>query len=172
MLAYSTKNYYSSTSSEATPDYVLVYCCDMVGFAITSVVLGDFVVRVPCIAYPYSLGIYVYTPEDNAIYTLTEAYKKDIKGVIDMVESCNVEYASVHRIGDVDKNGSINIKDATLIQKELAGIVNTDDIIQGLVYDEEYHTGFCNSYSDFNRDEKVNIRDATAIQKYLAKIEI
>lgn len=58
--------------------------------------------------------------------------------------------------GDVDKNGTLNILDATQIQKILAKLVEADD--------EQ------NQLSDFNCDKKINILDATEIQKVLAKI--
>lgn len=168
---YETKSYFSSTSSEATPDFILVYCCNGLSFAAGSVVLGDYVVSVAAQADPYPLGIYIYTPEERTIYNLSEAYIKDIKGVRAMVEDFDVEYAGVRIIGDVDEDGKLSIKDATLIQKKLAGIVEVYDSIS-LIYREEYNTSFCYSYADFNRDIKVNIKDATAIQKCLAKIEI
>ncbi len=59
--------------------------------------------------------------------------------------------------GDVDCNSKINIKDATLIQKYSAKLLDIDKIELGA--------------ADVNADKKVNIKDATAIQKYLAKIK-
>ena len=59
-----------------------------------------------------------------------------------------------YEIGDVNKDGKINIKDATLIQKYLAKLV-TFDADQLLL-------------ADANADNKVNIKDATYIQKKIA----
>ena len=60
-------------------------------------------------------------------------------------------------LGDVDGNGKVNIKDATMIQKAVAKIISLTDA--------EFIR------ADVNADAKVNIKDATAIQKYVAKIE-
>lgn len=59
-------------------------------------------------------------------------------------------------IGDVNLDGSINIKDATTIQKHLASI---------LVLSEDSL-----SLADFDFSGSINIKDATAIQKFIAGI--
>lgn len=58
--------------------------------------------------------------------------------------------------GDVNKDGSVTIQDATVLQKYLANIVNFDD--------EQL------SVADTNGDGNISIADATQIQKYLANI--
>lgn len=60
-------------------------------------------------------------------------------------------------LGDVNNDGKVNIKDATLIQKAAAKITELTD--------EE------NLRANVNSDAKVNVKDATAIQKFAAKIE-
>lgn len=60
-------------------------------------------------------------------------------------------------LGDVNFDGKVNVKDATMIQKAVAKIITLTDI-----------ESIC---SDVNADKKVNVKDATAIQKYVAKIE-
>ncbi len=62
-----------------------------------------------------------------------------------------------YMLGDVDNNGKVNVKDATLIQKYVAKIsdLSQRDLLS----------------ADVNADSKVNIKDATAIQKFIAKIE-
>lgn len=59
-------------------------------------------------------------------------------------------------LGDIDCDGRLTVKDATFLQKYVAGMVglNTQDKIN----------------ADFNGDGKINVRDATAIQKKLAHI--
>ncbi len=59
--------------------------------------------------------------------------------------------------GDVTGDNTVNVKDATLIQKFAAKFFKLNDT-----------ETLC---ADVNTDEKVNIKDATAIQKYVAKIE-
>lgn len=57
-------------------------------------------------------------------------------------------------LGDVNKDGKLNIKDATSIQKYLASLITFDSSALAV--------------ADFNKDGKVNIKDATTIQKKLA----
>ena len=58
------------------------------------------------------------------------------------------------KTGDVDKNSSINIKDATLVQKYVAGIVELDE--EALLL------------ADTDANSNVNVKDATLIQKFVA----
>lgn len=58
------------------------------------------------------------------------------------------------KLGDVDGDGKVSIKDATLIQKHLAS----------MVFLEENQL----KSADANGDGNINIRDVTQIQKYLA----
>ena len=60
-------------------------------------------------------------------------------------------------LGDVNGDGKVNIKDATLIQKFAAKLMELTDA-------EKIR-------ADVNADTKVNVKDATAIQKYVAKME-
>ena len=59
-------------------------------------------------------------------------------------------------IGDINQDGNVDIKDATLIQKYLAKIVDFND--------EQLAT------ADTNGDGSVSIADATQIQRYLAQL--
>ncbi len=59
-------------------------------------------------------------------------------------------------LGDVNRDGKLNIRDATLIQKFLAKISALDDEQIAL--------------ADYQTDGKVNIKDATKIQKKLANL--
>lgn len=61
-------------------------------------------------------------------------------------------------MGDTDFSGKVNIKDATLIQKYLAKIVEFDSKTQFVA--NVMHT------------EKINVKAATAIQKFCAKIDV
>ena len=60
-------------------------------------------------------------------------------------------------LGDVNGDGKVNIKDATMIQKAVAKIIDFTDA-------EKLR-------ADVNADGKNNIKDATVIQKFVAKIE-
>ena len=58
------------------------------------------------------------------------------------------------KLGDVNRDGNINIKDVTLIQKTIAFMVTIDSEQRTL--------------ADVTKDGNVNIKDATTIQKYIA----
>ena len=60
-------------------------------------------------------------------------------------------------IGDADKDESVNVRDATFIQKYAADLVELTEEQKIL--------------ADVNFDENVNVKDATAIQKWVAGIE-
>lgn len=63
---------------------------------------------------------------------------------------------SGYKTGDADLNGSINIKDATLIQKNVAGLASLE--------------GEALSLADADANGVVNVKDATLIQKFVAGI--
>lgn len=60
-------------------------------------------------------------------------------------------------IGDVNEDGKVNIKDATVIQKHIAKLTVIDAKLVKV--------------ADVNGDERISIKDASAIQKYIAKLE-
>lgn len=64
--------------------------------------------------------------------------------------------ASAYELGDVNRDGDLNIKDATLIQKYLVQLKTLDDEQKAL--------------ADINGDNTVSIKDATKIQHIIAKI--
>lgn len=61
--------------------------------------------------------------------------------------------SSMGKVGDTDKNGEVNIKDVTLVQKAVNDATLSLDT----------------SLSDVNDDGDINVKDAAAIQKYLNK---
>ena len=67
---------------------------------------------------------------------------------------CSENDVSVMQMGDANKDGKLNIRDATYIQKYVASVLDMSDseAIRG----------------DINFDGKINVRDATYIQKLLA----
>lgn len=79
----------------------------------------------------------------NLVFELAEEFK-DIK-------------VSDSFCGDADEDGKVNIKDATAIQKHIAGLIKLSD--------EGYRV------ADVDASSTVNIKDATAIQKHIAGME-
>ena len=71
---------------------------------------------------------------------------------------CTTEYTVTAKIiGDADRSGIVNIKDATHLQKFIALLVSDEEI------DKET--------ADTDKDNSIDITDATRIQKYLAEIK-
>lgn len=61
-------------------------------------------------------------------------------------------------IGDADLNLTVNVKDATLIQKHTAGITVLTDLAL--------------ECADADKNDTVNVKDATAVQKFVAGIAV
>ena len=82
---------------------------------------------------------------------ITERFIKLI--IVEDEDTPEIEYQK----GDVNLDGKINIKDATLVQKYLVKIVDLTDKQRSL--------------ADFDGDLTVSISDTTAIQKWIASIK-
>jgi len=108
------------------------------------------------------------TPADSTITTdstdPSESSTSDVGDITKPSESSTGESTTSSEpvkdkgiLGDVNGDGKVNVKDATLIQKAAAKLTSLtdDEILRG----------------DVNADSKINVKDATAIQKYVAKIE-
>lgn len=98
---------------------------------------------------------------ENECLSFSEAYDRGIFTADSLAElidsgSQTKQVVSYLRIGDVDKNGIINILDATAIQKHLANLETFDSSEIEL--------------ADVNSDGVINILDATEIQKYSANL--
>lgn len=167
-LSYSEEYRYHSEVAprDATPDYVLI---DAFYSVVTEGTLtkkfGDYVLSTCEITYPsLEFGYYIYLPEKNEVYTLTEAFEKEIEGIYNVFTDAGIGKL----IGDVNYDRKLNIKDATLIQKAVANLAEIENnYIKGTSWSlDENMPAFV---ADFNCDGKMNVRDATAIQKKLAK---
>ena len=156
---YATTDEISAQDSE--PEYVLVFAAStiLIPTESESDVFGDHVVYSYATYNPYSLGYHIYIPETNEIYTLREAWDLELKGIEAIFNECE---GFGRKIGDATNDGKIDIRDATHIQKMLAGISEIEyDAFGGISEIKGY-------ISDFNRDGERNIKDATAIQKKIA----
>lgn len=59
-------------------------------------------------------------------------------------------------VGNVDKIGGVTVKDATLVQKHIANLVELEKVQKAL--------------ADVDSDDSITIKDATMVQKYCANI--
>ena len=161
---------YSNSEEEpsATPDYVLVFAASagLTPTVCEGDIFGDYVFFSYSIFEPYHLGLHIYLPGEDKLYTLREAWDLPVDGI----EAVFTEYEENigRRIGDANGDNEINIKDATEIQKRVAGLLGTEEV----PCDTYCYNGKQKGYvSDFNRDGERNVKDATAIQKYIAGLE-
>ena len=154
------KNSYYDT---ATPDFVTVIAGESTtdeGYF--SKRIGEYIVRSDARYAPYDLGYYIYFTAEDKVYDFEEALEKYPQLQEKLLRSLDESSGPHYRlIGDAENDGKLNIKDATNIQKFIAGLGNV----------WEYDNKLYNDAADFNGDGKVNVRDATAIQKKLAHIE-
>lgn len=108
-------------------------------------------------------GLYVLDKFDKVVPLSVAAEN----GLVDMSEVAAVtsdsDHGMIRLIGDADGDSKLTIKDATFIQKYLAGFKNE---IDKMTTDENYWV------SDINCDKTLNIKDVTDIQKKLADLTI
>ncbi len=107
----------------------------------------------------------IYNPETPVVTATKESCKFTTDTItVDIVANGTGVEIGLGMLGDADGNNAVNVKDATLIQKHIAGIKNVSDKLLPLA----------NSTCDFTDDNTpvVNVKDATAIQKYVAGMDI
>lgn len=167
------------TCDEATPDYVLIYAFANMAPSSAYGVFGDYIVSGGYTG-PYALPYYVVVPKENCkVYTLREAFDAGLEGIDNAFNAYRIigfdgTIIWVGKlIGDADNDKVITVKDATFIQKCLAGLQHFPDMdgvwghceTPGFGHLSYEYTAYI---SDFNRDGNRDIRDATAIQKCIA----
>lgn len=154
---------YWYSNNTATPDFVTVVAGDStVDEGYYSKRVGEYVIKNDAKYAPYDLGYYVYFTAEDKVYDLETALEKYPQQKETLLRSLDTSSSPHYRlIGDAENDRKLNIRDATNIQKFIAGLGNVWE------YDNELYK----DVADFNGDGKVNIRDATAIQKMLAHIE-
>ena len=105
-------------------------------------------------SYGYSIAYFNWTPERKGDYTV-KISETDNKG--EYAEKTTAFTVLDTFFGDANGDGEVNIKDATAIQKCLAGI--TQDLV------------FMTEFADCDTNEVLTIKDATCIRKYLANVQ-
>ncbi len=143
------------------PDYVLVrLCTDMFTPSPVADALGeDYIIRQTSAGIPFSYDYGIYLPREDRVMDIAEAFEEGIEGI----ENVLPYISSKELVGDVNRDGKLNILDATVIQKQLAGLITIkNDSL------DEYRDAPVGAISDFDRDGKCTVKDATTIQKKLA----
>lgn len=154
-----------ASSDEHIPDYVLINISTNMGYNMPIADLfGDYIMDSSDGSIPFGYGLCIYIPKTQEVISLTAAYERGIEGFDKVFTEAKVGSL----IGDMDNDRKLTIKDATYIQKMIAGF---EGFTESEIYAAEFDETLPISISDFNRDRVRNIKDATAIQKYLAGIE-
>lgn len=111
-----------------------------------------------------SLTLYSVSAEEATVAAITadestqdEATVDEPKLVLTHMEG-EVDGTVIGRMGDINDDKKINIKDSTLIQKHLVKLISLNEKFKALC--------------DVDNNQKLNIRDATTLQKYIAKFDI
>ena len=173
-----SSNNAESSTDEAAPDYVLVKGIDSWEEGRMCVQLyGDYVVKTDktnvALYHPFydENGYYIIIPGDDLHYrtereviALRDAHDE---GIVD-ISAVFEEYGLGYLIGDANNDRVLNVKDATEIQKCVAGLVSFADYDCLFSDDFTPEAGAPHYVTDFNRDGQRNVRDATAIQKKIA----
>ncbi|MBQ2943350.1 MAG: dockerin type I repeat-containing protein [Ruminococcus sp.] len=157
-----------SSENDSTPDYIVV---EIISSATKWKVWYE--VDGYCIGYYYQsyddtpLTYYVIDTETMAVTELSQVLEANKDKYSDFLTESR--YENVVLIGDLNRDNTLDIRDATLIQKCIAGIESYGE------YDVDCPPLLAKhkrSYaSDFNYDGVRNVKDATAIQKYIAGLE-
>ena len=151
-----------------------------VGFKIYPKSISNVTVRLDktVFAYDGTEKCPVTRVEDNGI-ELTESvdyrveYKENqeagtatatIIGQNDYTGTLATEF-SIIQLGDIDRNGIVNIQDVTVLQRHLAEFVNNDGTP---IVDED--DAEILKIADVDHSETITISDVTTIQRYLAEI--
>ena len=167
-LAYHEEyEYYSELNTTATPDFALIGIYERAEMNIDEAdFYGGYVIRSHAEYFPEVIKYYIYLPDSKTIFSLRQAYSASP----DEISNIFTQGTIGELIGDVNYDRELNIKDVTLIQKEMAKIQYIEDNFIGHSPFADT-TGMPQYIGDFNRDGKMNIRDATEIQKHLAGID-
>ncbi len=154
----------TTTGDEAVPDYVLISMQSNVQLPMSVAhVVGDYVLFAESRLSPFTYGYGIYVPSRQIVCDLEEAPGLGVENINAVFE--NSSFGEL--IGDMDRDRTITIKDATEIQKCLAGLSDNINFNNPPYWE---HMPIV-SIADFSRDREVNIKDATAIQKHIAGLE-
>ena len=168
MYEYNELYYYFEEENEEEPIWTLareVNRCEM-WISLNGTKVGDRILTTPCYQKDSVSGYHVYVKELDTFLPVEEAqmdriieYCPDFVKVIEENEFGQL-------IGDIDENDTLEITDATYIQRYVA---EYHDFIGGYNIYELTNVYGSIDVSDFDRDGETTVMDATAIQRYLVQ---
>lgn len=123
---------------------------------------------------PFNFGLAVYDVANDEFYDICNAWDMDFaqlhESFYNVMTDANIscDFANVAILGDVDKNGKLDINDVTTIQNTLA-----DDKAEDYALDFEHsalqYGENVNNLCDYNKDGVCSVSDATSLQIKLAE---
>lgn len=116
------------------------------------------------IYYPFSARYGIYDVKADAFI---DAGGREAKSYPDFVHVFDETVTEGRLLGDLDRDNTISVIDATIIQRCEA---NLRDFPEDDIFYVTYEWGNPRYYSDFDRDGERDITDTTAIQRYLVGI--
>ena len=167
MIFYDEMYYHYDDNNDM--DWVLVYGTTWYETAQeVYAVLGNRVVTQSSGHVPFVLGYGVYDVKADTFTDLGLVYNSDrYEGLKEAVEEQKIGTL----IGDMNDDDKVNIKDATAIQKALAGLADypkNDDVTKRFINAYPDYMPSVSYLSDTNKNGSRDIGDATTVQKIAA----
>ncbi|MGN0450268.1 MAG: dockerin type I repeat-containing protein [Ruminococcus sp.] len=176
MTAYNYDELFYHYDDNEETDWCLISADCSVEPGTCHAVFDDIIITNAGSLYPFQFGLAVYDVANNEFYDICQAWDMDFtqlhEAFFNVMTDKNISYAygNIQILGDVDKNGVLNIADATLIQKYLAELVPRNDMLDIDFSSIKY--GFnLTCLSDYNKDGFCTVEDATYIQKRLSDVD-
>ncbi len=167
--------YYHHTSEndkESPIDWVLIHSIaeiwDSWGFS-SYLLIGDRVIGAIYTYKPFEIPYAVYVVEKDEFIDIKDVDCNQYDGLIECLQELKIGLL----VGDVDRDKTLTVLDATIIQRCIAKLEEFPeyDVCEKHRYSAVYGSEKLAYFSDFNRDGERTILDATAIQMRLAKVE-
>ena len=140
-------------------DWVLVHAESFVQLTVVyEGLIGNRVVTRSTVGAPFDSGYGIYDVKQDRFIPLNGTTVE----VYDGLKAAFDKLGEGKLLGDINGDNTINVIDATMIQRCAAKITEYpegDEMVSPI--------GSIRYYSDFNRDGNRNVLDATAIQRYL-----
>ena len=139
-------------------DWALIYGHGVwAGSSLSGVIICDRIINNTSWYHPFPAAYGIYDAQDDTFYDLAEIDESRYEGL----DNALAELDLGTLIGDVDTDGKLTIKDATIIQRILVEY-DMDEL--------DFYDCFLDNYSlyDVNRDLFVSVKDVTELQKKLA----
>ena len=162
----------SEEDEESPIDWVLIYGVAEIWEtwgASSYLLIGDRVIVESDMPRPFEIPYAVYDVEKDEFIGIKDVDYNQYDGLIECIQELNIGWL----VGDVDRDKTLTVLDATIIQRCIAQLEEFPeyDVCEAFRFSAVYGTEELAYYSDFNRDGKRTILDATAIQMKLAKVE-